>query len=115
MPLKDRIQHLNLGDDMLNEFVSMLDIFKETSYQLLQVRSWGQMARVEHEFQRKFHSIHNQTSRNLSIYHHVIAAHLEAILDASKPQGFNSLASNESIEAAPHIVKAIGQLINLNY
>ena len=48
-----------------------------------------------------------------NIYHHLIAAHLEAILEANQPHGLNSLASDQSIEAAHHIVKEIGEPLGL--
>ena len=48
-----------------------------------------------------------------NIYHHLIAAHLEAILEANQPHGLNSLASDQSIEAAHHIVRKIGEPLRL--
>ena len=49
-----------------------------------------------------------------NIYHHLIAAHLEGILEANQPHGLNSSASDQSIEAAHHIVEQIGQPLGLS-
>ena len=46
-----------------------------------------------------------------NIYHHLIAAHLKAILEANQSYGLNSIASDQ--KAAHHIVKLIGEPLGL--
>ena len=48
-----------------------------------------------------------------SVYHHLIVCHLEAILDANQPHGLNSLASDQSLEAAHGMVKNIAAPLGL--
>ena len=47
------------------------------------------------------------------MYHHLIVCHLEAILEANKPHGLNSLASDQSLEAAHGMVKEIARPLGL--
>ena len=48
-----------------------------------------------------------------NINHHPIAAYLEAFLEANQPHGMNSVAYDQSIEAALHIVKQIDEPLGL--
>ena len=48
-----------------------------------------------------------------NIYHYLIAAHFEAFLKVNQPYDLNSLASDQSIEPAHHIVKQIVKLLSL--
>ena len=47
------------------------------------------------------------------MYHHMIFAHLENILDAKQPHGHNSLASDQSIEAFYGVVGKIARPLGL--
>ena len=112
-PLKDRLQHLNLCDDMLNEFLSMLTVFNELRKNCFKSVLGDRWRESIKSFKDNFIPYTIKQAGTGNIYHHLIAAHLEAILEANQPHGLNSLASDQSIEAAHHIVKKIGEPLGL--
>ena len=101
----DRLQHSNLCDDMHNEFLSILVVFtglrKYCSKLVLGYR-WRESIK---SFKEKLIPYTRKQAETGNIYNHLITAHLEAISEANQPDGLNSSASDQSIEAAHHIVK----------
>ena len=111
---------------MLNEFLSMFwsvssrvpsyyfkarratpfNEFRTNCFKSVQGNRWRDSIKL---FKDIFIAYTRKRAETRNIYHHFIAVHLEA----TQSHGLNNLASDQSIEAAHHIVKQIGEPLRL--